>query len=449
MKNIFILFLAAICSISTAQTASAQNGRVALYRYTAAKSKNDVYAASPAHREYYRQRSYKEINVVGYVYLEKQPGTTALFHLLKKNADGTNQHFYTASFDEVLAKQDSEGEGVWIPEQFNKGIVGYVPAKAGNDAKSVVRFLQPDGKTNIYAFSKAEQNGLTANGLANQGTAFFVYAAAEQTANGGGKVDVQIGKITKVTDKSVGFMARSIGGDVAARGVAVEIAAYNADGSEAWRQLRIVKDALPQGKQVETVVDIVGDKSLAGLRFKLKLDGNDKIDEPLENNNESKMTDGPILNFVGSLIKTPVIIAKSSEGTVDLFLRKALYYNRSETARVLTASTYAAADGTMRLKKSRALQCAGDVCEFNLGFFAQRADGAGALETYAALSGATIGVVGNTIQFADGEKSKDAVFKVKLKIGENKIAVEIDPYKKTAEADENNNRFEATIVVEP
>jgi subtilase family serine protease len=41
------------------------------------------------------------------------------------------------------------------------------------------------------------------------------------------------------------------------------------------------------------------------------------------------------------------------------------------------------------------------------------------------------------------------VFASKLKVGENHLTVEVDPYKKTAETNENNNRFEVTIIVEP
>lgn len=38
---------------------------------------------------------------------------------------------------------------------------------------------------------------------------------------------------------------------------------------------------------------------------------------------------------------------------------------------------------------------------------------------------------------------------VRLKAGENRLVVEIDPEKKTAEADEANNSFEVTVLVEP
>lgn len=442
MKKTFIAFVALIFTIGIFQTvALAQAQRAALYRYTAPKSKNDVYAASDAHRTYYKQKNYKEINSVGYVYLTKQPGTTALYHFTKKDGAGGNEHFYTASIEEAAAK---DAEGTWILEQFNKGIVGYVPVAHGADAKNVYRFLQQDGKTNIYAFSKTEVSGLTGQGLANKGNAFYIFSAAAVAAPA---PDVQIGKIVKVSDKSVTFMARSIGGDVSERAITVEITAYNSNGAQAWRQTRKIKDALPQGKQVETTVEIGENKTLQGVKFKLRLDGDDQLVEPLENNNESKLTDGTALNVIGI---PPVIIATPFPiGGEDLTLRHALYYNRRETAKVLTASTYAAPDKSLTLKKNQAISCDEQGCEYNLGFFAQRGgDGKSELSSDVYLTGNTLERISSTVSFAAGERSKDLVFKVKLKPGENRVKVQIDANKKALESNEDNNSFEVTIFVE-
>jgi hypothetical protein len=109
---------------------------------------------------------------------------------------------------------------------------------------------------------------------------------------------------------------------------------------------------------------------------------------------------------------------------------------------------YASPNRSLRLKKSDAISCEGDVCGFNLGFFAMRTAAGAELSTYALLSGASFGSVGNTVFFAPGETYKGVVHLVKLKMGENRIVVELDPYKKTEEADEANNSFEVTIFVE-
>ena len=143
MKNI----LAVILTVFIFQTLAFAQERIPLYRYVAPVSKNDVYAATDDHRAFYKQKNYKEINVVGYVYATKQPGTTALYHLQRKDGKGGNEHFYTASLDEALAKQNS-GNGGWIIDQQMKGIVGYVPADSGGDVKSVMAFVNAGGTNN-------------------------------------------------------------------------------------------------------------------------------------------------------------------------------------------------------------------------------------------------------------------------------------------------------------
>ena len=137
------------------------------------------------------------------------------------------------------------------------------------------------------------------------------------------------------------------------------------------------------------------------------------------------------------------------QSTPDLRLRAALYANGAETGKVNTAAPYASPNRPLRLRKSDAVSCEGDVCGFNLGFYAQRNAAGAALSTYGLLTGASFGSVGNTVFFAAGETSKGVIHLVKLKAGENKVVVEIDPYKKTAEADEANNSFTVTIFVEP
>jgi hypothetical protein len=133
----------------------------------------------------------------------------------------------------------------------------------------------------------------------------------------------------------------------------------------------------------------------------------------------------------------------------DFSLRPALYANGAESKKIDTKSPYVTAGKTLTLKKSEAVSCAGDTCTFNLAFIVFRNGDQGMLSTYAFIKGKTLGIVGNTITFADGSKVKDAVFPSKLKIGENKLTVEVDPYKKTAETNEGNNSFEVTIIVEP
>jgi hypothetical protein len=133
----------------------------------------------------------------------------------------------------------------------------------------------------------------------------------------------------------------------------------------------------------------------------------------------------------------------------DFSMRPALYANGAESKKVDTKAQYVTAGKTLTLKKSAAVSCEGDTCSFNLGFIVFRNGDHGELSTYAFIKGKTLGIVGNTVTFANGSKVKDLVLLSKLTVGENKLTVEVDPYKKTAETNENNNRFEVTIIVEP
>ena len=133
---------------------------------------------------------------------------------------------------------------------------------------------------------------------------------------------------------------------------------------------------------------------------------------------------------------------------VDLLMRQALYFNGAPAAKVNTASKYATPDKPMTLKKSEALSCAGDFCTFNLGFFVQRSSAEGALTSFAQVGGPGLDSVGNSFSFAAGSRSRDFVVPVKLKAGQNRLRVDVDPSDKTPETNEANNSFTVTINVE-
>lgn len=141
--------------------------------------------------------------------------------------------------------------------------------------------------------------------------------------------------------------------------------------------------------------------------------------------------------------------APPTPAVLDFSMRQALYLNGAETKKVDTKARYVTAGKSITLKKGEAAGCAGDTCTVNLGLFAFRNTAEGSFSTYALIRGETLGIVGNTVTFQPGSKVKDLVLPAKLKVGENKLIIEVDPYKKTAETNEDNNLFEVTIVVEP
>lgn len=131
---------------------------------------------------------------------------------------------------------------------------------------------------------------------------------------------------------------------------------------------------------------------------------------------------------------------------VDLSMRRAIYVTGKKSVIDLKNDSYVAAGETKRFRKAQAASCAQDKCTFNLGIIATRTGG-GALSTYGLFSG-KFGLVGNGIVFSAGNISRQQVLPVELAVGSNTVKFEIDPYKKTAETDENNNSFTVTIIVE-
>jgi hypothetical protein len=142
-------------------------------------------------------------------------------------------------------------------------------------------------------------------------------------------------------------------------------------------------------------------------------------------------------------------VSRGNVAELDLGLRRAVYLTGAKTTIDLKSDKYVGANSSIRVKKSDAIGCQGDKCTFNLGILAFRSDGRATLSTYGQFTGKNVGIVGNTITFTDGEKIKQQVLPVKLSVGRNELTFTIDPNKKTAESDENNNEITVTIVVEP
>ena len=144
-----------------------------------------------------------------------------------------------------------------------------------------------------------------------------------------------------------------------------------------------------------------------------------------------------------------VVSAYAQERT-DLSTREALYFTGTKTDKIdLKNDKYVAKGGTMELKKSQATSCDGDTCDFNIGFIGFRSGNVnGELFTYGLLQvGNAEFLIGNTVYFASGEKTKQGIHPLKLKMGMNKVTFTIDPYKKTAESNEDNNSFTVNFKV--
>lgn len=154
--------------------------------------------------------------------------------------------------------------------------------------------------------------------------------------------------------------------------------------------------------------------------------------------------------LAGTLTIVFISIANAYAQTkTDLSIRTALYFTGAKTDKIdLSKDRYVASGGTMELQKSQATKCDENTCEFNIGFIAFRSgDTNGELSTYGLFQVETGGIIGNTVYFADKEATKQGILPLKLKMGMNKVTFTIDPYKKTAEANEENNSFSVTFKV--
>jgi hypothetical protein len=141
----------------------------------------------------------------------------------------------------------------------------------------------------------------------------------------------------------------------------------------------------------------------------------------------------------------------SAWGQTDLSMRVGLYFTGAKTDKIDRKNDKSVAkDGTMELRESQASNCDGKTCEFNIGFIAVRTgNSSGAFVTDVILRLEEAGMVGKKISFADKETSKEGILPLKLKVGTNKVTLTIDPYKKTAESNEDNNTFSVNLRVMP
>lgn len=445
-----------------AETRAAGAETAPLYRYQT-KTGLDAYAALPAEIEAYDKLGkqsddpqngfifFRRLMAVGHLYLTKMPGTLPLLTLYKETDQG-RRYFYTADIDEAVNLQKNG----WQPGFFNKGVACYVATKPLPGTVPVYRLQQPDGVDVLYAFG-AKERKLAAH-LKEERVAFYVWAdavAAKETPRQydfpAMKADLTVGVIKEVQARSVTFILHNQGGEkpIPAKTMVVQISAKKADGNYAWfEQQPIAQEIKGNGA---TTVTIQTDHDMKGLKISLMIDALNKVEEANEQNNQSGYVDGPLLLVTGVIIQPtlPKLPAPPASADQDFSLRAALYNNGAQTQSVNTAAKYVTPGKSLTLKKSEAVGCEGDSSSFNLAFFVFRNSDQVELSTYAAIKGKTVGFIGNTVTFAKGSTVQDMVLLTKLKVGENKLTVEVDPDKKLLETNEGNNSFSVTIIVEP
>lgn len=139
----------------------------------------------------------------------------------------------------------------------------------------------------------------------------------------------------------------------------------------------------------------------------------------------------------------------TANDTVDLSLRKDVYFNGSNTVTLDRNGSYGSPTAPLTIKRNKGSECEGNVCTYNLGFIIFRNAGKGSLSVYAGFSGSSIGSIGNTYIFKAGQTIREVILPVRLPLGQHVIKAAVDPSNKISESNDANNSFSVTVNIVP
>lgn len=134
--------------------------------------------------------------------------------------------------------------------------------------------------------------------------------------------------------------------------------------------------------------------------------------------------------------------------TLDLSFRPALYVDAFQRDKVDPKAKYAAPGTPLTVFRSDNVNCDKTGCGFQLGIFVFRDNAAGSLTTAVKISNGKSSKT-EVVSFEPGKKVAEAVVRLPLSNGNNKIAIQVDPQNERAESNEINNRFEVTVILSP
>jgi hypothetical protein len=141
-------------------------------------------------------------------------------------------------------------------------------------------------------------------------------------------------------------------------------------------------------------------------------------------------------------------ISGASTSSVDLGFRQALYVDTFQEDKVDTKAKYATPATPLNVFRADNLNCDNTGCGFQVGFYVFRDNAAGGLTTSVTITNGKASKT-ETVSFEPGKKVAEAVVHLPIFNGNNKISVQVDPQNARSESNENNNRFEVTVVLKP
>lgn len=134
--------------------------------------------------------------------------------------------------------------------------------------------------------------------------------------------------------------------------------------------------------------------------------------------------------------------------SLDLSFRPALYVDTFQQDKVDTKAKYATPKSPLTVFRSDNVNCDKTACGFQLGFFVFRDNETGGLTTTVKISNGKSSKT-ETVNFEPGKKVAEAVAHLPIYNGNNQVVVEVDPQNERSESNENNNRFEVTVILKP
>ena len=141
-------------------------------------------------------------------------------------------------------------------------------------------------------------------------------------------------------------------------------------------------------------------------------------------------------------------ISGATTSPLDLSFRPALYVDTFQQEKVDTKAKYATPTTPLTVFRGDNVNCDNTGCGFQVGFFVFRDNASGGLTTSVTITNGKASKT-ETVSFEPGKKVAEAVVHMPIFNGNNKITVQVDPQNERAESNENNNRFEVTVILKP
>jgi len=142
----------------------------------------------------------------------------------------------------------------------------------------------------------------------------------------------------------------------------------------------------------------------------------------------------------------PILSANTS--SVDLSFRQAIYIDTFQQDKVDAKAKYGTPSTLVTVFRGENVNCDKNACGFQIGFYVFRSNGDGKLTTNVRVTNGSSSKV-QPVTFESGKRVAEVVVHLPIYNGNNQVAIEADPQNGLSETNENNNRFEVTVILKP